>query len=392
MLDKEKIRESLTEEDITKILLDLGAGDPQRDREGNMVYRTICHGGNKHKLYYYDDSKMFHCYSGCQTSFDIYALVLKVKKWENNKFPEVIKYVANVSGKWLTKDYNKETETRCRLDLWKNFGEENTKQDLKLTNYSKNVLNVFINKPHELWINEGISEETMKTFDISYYSKEDRIIIPHFDIDGNLVGIRGRALLEEDVQAGKKYMPVRVNKIEYSHSTRLNWYGLNITKEAIKRRKTVKIFESEKSVMKLYEWYGNDCDAVASGGSSISPTQLKILEDLGVEKIYLCYDKEYTDDDNEQKQRYGMKLIKAVHSVCQFKKVYLVLDNDELLQCKDSPCDRGKEVFEYLVRESEKIENNCKVTPLKIYSEEEAKELTKGIFKNRRNKQGKRND
>lgn len=97
-LDKELIRSNLVEEDIVKILIDLGSVEPINDKEGNLMFTTVCHGGDSHKLYYYAESKNFHCYSGCQKNFDIYELAMKVKKYT---FPQALRYVAQVTGKFF---------------------------------------------------------------------------------------------------------------------------------------------------------------------------------------------------------------------------------------------------------------------------------------------------
>lgn len=97
-LDKELIRSNLTEEDIIKILVELGSIDPLKDKEGNLIFTTVCHNGDNHKLYYYNESKIFHCYSGCQKNYDIYELVMKVNKFT---FPQSLKYVAQVTGKFF---------------------------------------------------------------------------------------------------------------------------------------------------------------------------------------------------------------------------------------------------------------------------------------------------
>lgn len=49
-------------------------------------------------------------------------------------------------------------------------------------------------------------------------------------MNGNLVGIRGRALSEWEVENVGKYMPVQIEQKWYSHRLSLNLYGLNHTK------------------------------------------------------------------------------------------------------------------------------------------------------------------
>lgn len=97
-LDKELIRSNLNTDDITLILSELGSSSPIFDKEKNPIYTTVCHDGNSHKLYYYVESKKFHCYSGCQTNYDIYELVMKVN---NTTFPKALNFVAQVTGKFF---------------------------------------------------------------------------------------------------------------------------------------------------------------------------------------------------------------------------------------------------------------------------------------------------
>ena len=55
--DKDEIKNSLTIDQIEDIVADLG-GEPQNHGE-YLVCKTICHGGDSHKLYYYDNTKLF---------------------------------------------------------------------------------------------------------------------------------------------------------------------------------------------------------------------------------------------------------------------------------------------------------------------------------------------
>jgi hypothetical protein len=63
----ESIKNNLTIEQIKDLLYALG-GDPQL-KEDYIISRTICHGGHQHKLFYYDNTKLFRCYTECRRSF-----------------------------------------------------------------------------------------------------------------------------------------------------------------------------------------------------------------------------------------------------------------------------------------------------------------------------------
>ena len=80
----ENIKNSLTIEQIKELLYALG-GDPIL--KGDIIIaRTICHGGQSHKLYYYDNTKLFRCYTECSDIFDIYDFIIKNKKLEGIDF------------------------------------------------------------------------------------------------------------------------------------------------------------------------------------------------------------------------------------------------------------------------------------------------------------------
>ena len=98
--NKDEIKNSLSIEQISELVAELG-GEPQI--QGNaIIARTICHGGDSRKLYYYDNTKLFTCYTGCaERSFDIFQLVLKVKERELNQdweLPQAIELVARYFG------------------------------------------------------------------------------------------------------------------------------------------------------------------------------------------------------------------------------------------------------------------------------------------------------
>ena len=91
----EEIKNNLTIEQITDLLLTLGADPAQK---GDLIIaRTICHGGDSHKLYYYDNTKLFRCYTECSDTFDIFELIVKIQTQGGAKYslPQALNYVIN---------------------------------------------------------------------------------------------------------------------------------------------------------------------------------------------------------------------------------------------------------------------------------------------------------
>ena len=64
--DKTEVKEQLNNEDIFQLLSEWG-GDPEYTSFG-IISSTICHnepGVGSRKLYYYFNSTLFRCYTGC---------------------------------------------------------------------------------------------------------------------------------------------------------------------------------------------------------------------------------------------------------------------------------------------------------------------------------------
>lgn len=97
--DKTEIKEQLTTDDIFNLLVDWG-GEPEYTSFG-IISQTICHNPpqeGSRKLYYYSNSGLFHCFTGCENpSFDIFELIIKIMdiqkniKWDLN---QAVRFVA----------------------------------------------------------------------------------------------------------------------------------------------------------------------------------------------------------------------------------------------------------------------------------------------------------
>ena len=78
VFNKQEIRDALTEDNYFDLLQEFG-GDPQIMNFG-FISATICHnppGEGSHKLYWYKNTSLFHCYTGCdEPNFDIFELII----------------------------------------------------------------------------------------------------------------------------------------------------------------------------------------------------------------------------------------------------------------------------------------------------------------------------
>jgi hypothetical protein len=185
----------------------------------------------------------------------------------------------------------------------------------------------------------------MDKYNIRFSPTQNKIIIPHYDAAGRLVGIRGRALNAWEIENFGKYMPVQIENKWYSHPLSLNLYGLNFNKENIKQTGIAYLFEAEKSVLQLESFNMLNC-AVAVCGSKLNKYALDILvRECHPKEIVICFDQE----EEPKSSNYFNKL----YAICQKYSIYsnfsFIYDKEHLLNLKDSPSDRGEKIFKRLL-------------------------------------------
>lgn len=353
-INLQELRENLSSEHIINIMLSLGA-DRYEDKDDVIIFPTICHNPTGQeasmKLYYYKDSYMFHCYTECGENFDIFDLIKRVKEinHEEYNFYSIIYSVADMVSYNI---FSENTQERyiSNIDTYKQ------NEEIILKEYDKTVLEMFDFYRTVEWAREGISETAMKKFNISYYPYRNKIVIPHYDIDGRLIGIRGRTLEPEEEKLYGKYMPLRVENILYKHPLSFNLYGIYENKDDIKKYKRAIIFEGEKSLLKFNDLYDYNV-AVASCGSSLNYRQVELLvKNLEVNEIIIAYDKEFTKFASKEARDYYEKLSKICRKYINYCNFYFLFDFNNLLDIKDSPIDKGKEIFEELMKRKVKVE------------------------------------
>ena len=122
--------------------------------------------------------------------------------------------------------------------------------------------------------------------------------------------------------------------------------------------KTAIIFEGEKSVLKYEDMY--DCNiAVASCGSNLNYRQIELLvKDCEVNDIIIAYDKEFKSFASKEGIDYYNKLRKICCKYSNYCNFYFLFDYDNLLELKDSPIDKGKKVFETLMKNKIQVRLN----------------------------------
>lgn len=337
-MNSRELINQITTDDIIKIMGSLGV-DVVRETNDFLIFPTICHNGSSNKLYYYKESKTFHCFTNCG-NMSIFDVIMRVKKCEFKGAFNYIKTFASGGIHGFYKPYQKK------------LLEDVIIEPLPLINkpflfkmYSDNI------KLMKKWSDEGITENALRKFNIRFDIKGNRMIIPHMNQDGQCVGIRVRNFNPKDVERAK-YMPLFYDDNCYSHPLGSNLYGLNISKDNIKKYKKCVVFESEKSVLKYESLYPENNISVAICGSNFSDQQKKMLLDLKIKEVVLCLDKQYKHENDEEGRNWKNKIIKNLKNLTDYCRCSFVWDTDEkgLLEYKAAPIDQGKEIFEELLK------------------------------------------
>lgn len=359
--NKTEVRESLTLDDIFDLLQEWG-GEPEYTSYG-ILCSTICHnppGEGSRKLYYYENSDLFKCYTDCDCAFDIFELTIKVAFIQSNQhmdLNEAVRYIAYKFGIAGTVEDIEEVglldwQYLNKYDRIKEINIE--QQEITLKEYDSFLAKNLCQHRCYLtpWINEGINETALNQASIGYLYSTDQITIPHFDRQGRLVGLRGRTMCQEEAERFGKYRPIKINGIMYNHPLGYNLYNLNNAEPHIHQVEKAIVFEAEKSCLLYQSYFGIDNDiSVACCGSSLSAFQMHQLIDSGAKEIIIAFDRQFQEIQDPEHLRLVRKL-KGLHRKYH-KEVLMsfIYDRNKLTSYKASPIDEGIDKFLTLFKE-----------------------------------------
>lgn len=361
VFDKSEIRQALGLENIYDLLIEWG-GDPEYTEFG-ILSSTICHnppGEGSRKLYFYENTGLFRCYTGCDSAFDIFELCSKVMKIQYDE-----EFDLNDSVLWVARRFGlsgmiKDDDMGKTLEDWKILSNYSRIQEIELKDnkvvlkdYDDSILNrLNYNIKIIPWLNEGISQEIINKARIGFYPGADQITIPHYDINGRFIGLRGRTMCKDEAELYGKYRPMKINNQLYNHPLGMNLYGLNWSKNAIGIMKKAIIFESEKSVLKYATDFGwNNNISVACCGSNISSHQIQLLLDCGAQEIIVAFDRQFQEIGDAEFQHLKLNLLKIKTKFKNDVLISFIFDKNMITGYKQSPIDEGKEKFLQLYKE-----------------------------------------
>jgi hypothetical protein len=345
------IKNILTVEQVQQLLITIGIPTESIMLTNfGFIMPTYCHNNlmsdAKQKLYYYDNSKLFKCYTECDSSFDIFELYIKIQQNFFNKQINLYEAIDFVHSFFGFNNFVIDT-TVGDFDYLNKFLPKQSFEQTKPKDINEDILQIFSNHQPIEWTREGINYETFKLFNIKYQLFDERIIIPHKDINGRMVGIRVRNLQESDIQFRGKYCPLYYGNTLFNHPLSLHLYGLYENRTAIQNAHTAIIFEGEKSVLKLHSYLPDFSIGVAVCGSNISDPQVQLLiKYCKVNNIIIAFDKEYENSHGYDK--YITKIYKIAQKIKPYANVFIMADRFDMLGYKDSPIDKGLDTFQFL--------------------------------------------
>lgn len=364
--DKSEIKNQLDINDIFDFLNEYG-GEPQFRGDEIIISKTICHhdllDDASHKLYYYENSKLFQCFTGgCEeSSFDIFELVMKVFHHQEKKevdLNDAVRFIAFKYG--ILNELDDDSFQKGKkedwkiLDVYSRIAEINyEKKTVELKPYDDLILSRFkYDLILEPWLNEGISQEVLGEARIGFFPGQDVITIPHYDKNGKFIGLRGRTMCKEEAEKYGKYRPIRVLNTLFSHPLGMNLYNLNLSKNNIEKYKKAIVFESEKSTLKYRSYFGKDNDiSVACCGSNFSIQQFQLLQDLGVNEICIAFDRQFQELGDKEFDKLTKHLIKLNEKFKKEVLVSFIFDKEMITGYKDAPIDKDAETFIKLYNE-----------------------------------------
>lgn len=240
---------------------------------------------------------------------------------------EILKKYAGVEGEMVSGPEKLDAALACRK-----FRKpvRNTKPSAGVV-LDRDIMSRYEKRPEKLavWLNEGISQASLDRFQVSYDAFSDRLVYPIRNLSGDIVNIGGRTL-----DPAWKEKNLRKYTYFYNWGTMDTIYGVFENLEYIQKSREVILFEGCKSVLLADSWNIRNCGALLT--SHLNPNQLVILAKLGCRVVFaLDKDVDIRKDRNIQKLR-------------QYTGVEYIRDTGNLLSEKDSPVDRGEEVFRRL--------------------------------------------
>ena len=298
-------------------------------KKSGTTYYAICpfHKEKTASLAVNTEENFYHCF-GCGRSGSIYQWI---QGTEGLTFGQAVRKVANITGS-DEHDYI-ESESISFFKLLNRLSMPKKKNMVERTilDIDSDYNQKYSDEIPQEWVDEGISPQELKKYEIRIDDISNRIVYPVRDSQFNVIGVKGRTRF-------KDYKALKI--VKYSNYYKIGaldyFTGMMQASDYVNSSKEIIITEGLKSVMKIDQWgYHN---AVSAETSTLSDYQIELLIRMKVHDVTIAFD----EDVPMKKISECTKLLK------KFTNVYVVYDRWGLLGEKDSPCDKGYEIWKTL--------------------------------------------
>lgn len=333
--DKDKLNELAEQVDI----VDYIGKKYELKSMGKNIYVTHCpfhDGDHTASLTVYGDTNSWFCF-GCKRGRNIYDWL---RQDEGLTFHEAVEKVTQLTGGNI-----EDTVVSDTIAFFKNCNRTSIQKPVailerKQLDFDKDYVQLYSDDLPKEWLEEGITEEALRYYNIRVDIKKDRIVYPVFDSEDRFISVKGRTRVPNFKEYGiTKYINYyKIGVLDY-------FQGWQQAVSEIISTKSVIIFEGVKSCMKAYGW--GIKNTVASETSLLTEEQVKLLIKNGIGEVIFAYDK----DQSFQKIANN----KCTKLLTNYALVSIIIDNKGLLGEKDAPVDQGKDVFLKLLYERRRL-------------------------------------
>lgn len=359
-MDASYLKERIIEDDnVDLILTELGCHKISKKNE--QVRCALPDGNNPTSVQIYKDTLAVTIYT--RDDFPKKADIITLVEYINEiYFVNAMNWICEVCGYDYYESYKLEQNSvdPCISILKEIEPNAHTHIDeIELKKYPESILQEYRQVPNIWFYHDGIDYWVQELFELGLSYRDDRITMPIRDEIGNLVGVKGRTILDLTGAISSCDNWKDIPKYNYVYKCPKNQilFGLYFALKHILEKKEVIVFESEKAVMQA--WSMGYLNCISIGGHDFSATQVLKLERLGVD-VVISFDK---DIEPEELKKQSDKFITT-------NDVSMILDKGDLLgrqvyvkkrtkkgkvikkpTNKTSPTDKGKEIFDRLYKD-----------------------------------------
>lgn len=299
-------------------------------QERNGEHWSVCcfHDDTDASLSFNADKNAFYCF-GCQSKG---YLIDFVRRYHKLSFPQAIEHILSITNLDLQEVKNSET-----FEFLKKINRKEKDKTIVREILPNDVMKRYDKEPITEWLSEGVTQEVLEKYEVRYDKPGNAIVFPVRNAAGHIIAIKSRTLYpnHKDMGIAKYRYYQKIGTTDFLFGFFENYHAIRAAGEVI-------VVEAEKGVM-ILESFGYP-NVVAISTKIMTTPQIKLL--LGLKcNIVLALDKDVTHSEIRQ---IGLPFL-------PFTNISYIYDTKGLLDEKDSPYDKGKDIWEKLYDTKNKI-------------------------------------